>query len=118
MRTLFTKRVFAALLGLAPVLVVQPAWAVVQYCTISEIQLSGFFGGVTGGGSFTEGTSLTSSVTVTESTLYTYTFTGPLNGPGYTEKSQQPPTLCVIAGCVPGTTIPSTYANLEHRMVN
>ena len=114
MRTLFTKRVFAALLGLAPVLLVQPARAVVYYYTISDIDGVGTFGTFNGAGSFTEGTSLTSSITINElqpgPTTYTYTFTGPLNGAGYTEKSQQPATPCIIAGCT--GSIPSTNATL------
>jgi PEP-CTERM motif len=116
MRTLFTVRLFAGLLALTPILS-QPAWAMVQYYTISDIDLTGLFGIVSGGGSFTMGSSETSSVTVTEMQPgpfnYTYTFTGPLNGAGYTQKSQQPATPCITEGCSPGETFPSTNAGLN-----
>jgi MYXO-CTERM domain-containing protein len=48
---------------------------------------------------------------------YTYTFTGPVNGPDYGNRdSQQPPTACVLAGSnciggvVPGTPIPGSVS--------
>jgi len=72
----------------------------------------GFFGGVDVSGSFSADFA-NSSITV--SGAYDYTFTGPLNGPGYTQTSQIPPTPCIILGCT--TSSPGT-AGLHVSPVN
>lgn len=61
---------------------------------------TGFFGGVDVSGWYSADFN-SSGITVTENPSYTYTFTGPLNGAGYTQVSQIPPTPCVLLGCVP-----------------
>lgn len=65
---------------------------------------TGFFGGVDVSGWYSADLA-NSSMTVTGASdsayQYTYTFSGPLNGPGYTETSQIPPTPCIIFGCTP-----------------
>jgi hypothetical protein len=65
----------------------------------------GFFGGVDVSGWFSTDFS-TSNITVSgppgSAYPYVYTFSGPLNGPGYTQVSQIPPTPCVLSGCPPG----------------
>jgi MYXO-CTERM domain-containing protein len=72
------------------------------------ININGF-GSVTVSGYFDEGAPI-SDITVVENGLYTYTFTGPLNGSDYgNRQSQQPPTLCILAGCSPfGAPVPGT----------
>ncbi|HYL75673.1 MAG TPA: hypothetical protein VEU96_15775 [Bryobacteraceae bacterium] len=65
---------------------------------------TGFFGGVDVSGWFSADFS-SSSITVSgppsSAYPYSYTFSGPLNGAGYTQTSQIPPTPCIIFGCVP-----------------
>src|SRR5579863_8065406 len=69
----------------------------------------GFFGGVDVSGWFSADYN-TSNITVSgppgSAYPYVYTFSGPLNGPGYTQVSQLPPTPCVLLGCAPGTFLP------------
>jgi hypothetical protein len=122
-------RVHAAarrLLGLAPrllavatALIVMPmmggaARAATLTYTLSDADLTSFLWGTITSvtGTLTLGPTTTSSaVTVTEPATYgaTYTFTGKINGAGYTEVSQfQVP--CVILGC---TTPPTAYAGLS-----
>lgn len=70
-------------------------------CTLSNGLATGFFGGVAVSGQFTSGVGPAdvSSITVTgaPNSVYqiNYTFTGPLNGPGYTQTSKMPP-LCIL----------------------
>jgi hypothetical protein len=60
---------------------------------------SGFFGGVDVSGWYSADET-TSNISIIEpANSISYTFTGPLNGSGYTQVSQQPPTPCDIAGC-------------------
>ncbi len=72
------------------------------------ININGF-GSVTVSGYFDEGAPV-SDITVVENGLYTYTFTGAVNGADYSNQpSQQPPTLCILAGCNPfGAPVPGT----------
>ena len=62
----------------------------------------GFFGGVDVSGWFSADYTA-SSITVSgppgSAYPYVYTFSGPLNGPGYTQVSQIPPIPCVLEGC-------------------
>jgi hypothetical protein len=77
-----------------------------QQCTLTNGTATGFFGGVTASGTFTSGaTPDTSSITVSEPAgPYTYTFTGPSDGPGWTQVSQIV-VFCVLAGCPPPPSI-------------
>src|ERR1700722_14593187 len=92
-----------------------------QQCTLSNGSATGFFGGVVISGSFTIGGPNTSSINVTggPNSNYcspgtcSYTFTGPLDGAGYTETSQLPPPVCILEGCTPGTTFGPGAANLH-----
>ena len=65
---------------------------------------TGFFGGVDVSGWFSSDFN-DSSITVNGASnsayAFTYTFAGPLNGAGYTQTSQIPPTPCIIFGCIP-----------------
>jgi hypothetical protein len=77
-----------------------------QVCTLTNGTATGFFGGVTISGSYTIGANPeTSNITAAEAGGYSYTFTGPLNGPGYLQVSQIPPPPCDLEGCTPGTTV-------------
>jgi hypothetical protein len=82
--------------------------------TLSDADLTSFLWGTITSvtGTLTLGPTTTSSaVTVTEPATYgaSYTFTGKINGAGYTEVSQfQLP--CIIFGC---TTPPTAYAGLS-----
>jgi hypothetical protein len=85
-----------------------------QQCTLSNGTASGFFGGVVISGSFTSGAKPdTSSINVSGAPnsnycspgTCSYTFTGPLDGAGYTQTSQMPPPVCDVEFCTPGTTI-------------
>jgi hypothetical protein len=98
-----------------------------EQCTISNGLATGFFGGVDISGSYTSGaTPDTSSITVRgdPNSNYcspgtcSYTFTGPLNGAGYTQTSQMPPPVCDIEGCTPGTTIGPGTATLHVYQAN
>lgn len=86
--------------------------------TLQNVKLIGTFGTVNVTGTFDTGGpgALTSNITAVEiqpnpvaggpAIMYTYNFSGPLNGPDYNNfPSQQPPTPCIIAGCS-GTTGP------------
>ncbi len=93
-----------------------------QQCTITNGLATGFFGGVDISGSFTSGaTTNISSITVKgdPNSNYcspgtcSYTFTGPLDGAGYTETSQMPPPVCDVEGCTPGSTLPPGTATLH-----
>lgn len=85
-------------------------------CTLSNGTVSGPFGGYDVSGSFsgpTGGVPTTSSITVNGPGIpYSYTFTGPLNGPGYIQPSEIPPSPCDILGCPPGGNPPG-YAGLH-----
>jgi hypothetical protein len=75
-------------------------------CILSNGVATGFFGGVDVMGSFTvDGANNTSSIGVSGASnsvyQFSYVFTGPLNGAGYTQVSVMPPTPCVLLGCVP-----------------
>jgi len=63
----------------------------------------GVFGGVDVTGSYSADLSQ-SSITVYGAPgsvyTYSYTFTGPVNGKGYSQTSQIPPLPCIIAGCI------------------
>lgn len=75
----------------------------------------GFFGGVDVSGWFSADYT-TSSITVSgppsSAYPYVYTFTGPLNGAGYTQVSQIPPIPCLLEGCPPGGFLPPGQATL------
>jgi hypothetical protein len=71
----------------------------------------GFFGGVDVSGWYSADLT-TSNITVAEQNGISYTFTGPLNGAGYTQVSQLPLTPCVLLGCAPGTFLPPGNATL------
>jgi len=71
----------------------------------------GFFGGVNVSGWYSADL-MSSNIAVTEALGPSYTFSGPLNGPGYTQVSQLPPTPCVLEGCTPGETLPPGQATL------
>jgi hypothetical protein len=71
----------------------------------------GFFGGVDVSGWYSADLT-SSSFAITEANGISYTFAGPLNGPGYTQASQLPPTPCVLEGCAPGTFLPPGQATL------
>jgi len=65
---------------------------------------TGFFGGVDISGWFSadfNSSSITVSGPPSSAYGYSYTFSGPLNGAGYIETSQIPPTPCIILGCIP-----------------
>ena len=85
-----------------------------QLCTLTNGTATGFFGGVTAAGTFTVGANPnTSNITVGGLYFggnYSYTFTGPLAGPGYTQTSEIPGALCVVEGCPPGGTLPPGVA--------
>jgi len=87
-------------------------------CTISNGTATGIFGGVNVSGTYTLGlTPNTSNITVagTSNSAYTYsyTFTGPVDGAGYTQTSKIPPVPCIVAGCPPGGTEPPGAATLS-----
>jgi hypothetical protein len=71
----------------------------------------GFFGGVDVSGWYSADQT-TSNITITEALGLSYTFTGPLNGSGYTQVSQLPPTPCDLEGCAPGSFEPPGNATL------
>lgn len=71
----------------------------------------GFFGGVDVSGWFSADYN-TSNITIAEQNGISYTFSGPLNGAGYTQVSQLPPTPCVLLGCPPGSFLPPGNATL------
>jgi hypothetical protein len=71
----------------------------------------GFFGGVNVSGWYSADQS-SSTINIIEALGISYTFTGPLNGSGYTQVSQLPPTPCVLEGCTPGETLPPGNATL------
>ena len=82
--------------------------------TLHDVKLTGIFGTVAVTGTFETGSATpASNITAAEQTnpvLYTYTFSGPVNGSDYSNKpSQQPPTLCILAGCNPfGGPVPGS----------
>jgi len=86
-------------------------------CTLTNGLATGVFGGVDVSGSFTIGaTPDVSTILVSgdPNSVYrlSYTFTGPLNGPGYTQISQI--TIpCITAGCPPGGILPPGMAGLH-----
>jgi len=114
--TLLAKRLSGAL-ALASILgLASPSLAATYFYQISDVSLTGFFGTESGGGTFDSGGN--SSVSIQEhqppSTTYTYTLSGPADGAGWNNiPSQQPPTLCIIAGCnngiVPGSPFPFSF---------
>jgi hypothetical protein len=71
----------------------------------------GFFGGVDVSGWYSADFT-SSNIAVTEPYGISYTFTGPLNGAGYSQVSQLPPTPCVLEGCTPGSFLPPGQATL------
>ena len=75
----------------------------------------GFFGGVDVSGWFSADYN-TSNITVSgppgSAYPYVYTFSGPINGAGYTQVSQIPPTPCVLLGCAPGSFLPPGNASV------
>jgi len=80
----------------------------VTVCTLSNGVATGFFGGVNISGSYTaSGTSNTSNINAIEfagtNQQHSYTFTGPLDGPSYTQTSKIPPVPCILEFCTPGT---------------
>jgi hypothetical protein len=82
-------------------------------CILTNGTATGFFGGYNISGSYTiDATPNTSSIVVSGA-AYNYTFTGPLNGPGYTETSQIPGPPCDIEGCAPNTFLPPGEATLS-----
>ena len=83
-----------------------------QQCTISNGTATGFFGGYNISGTFTQGANPNTS-NITVAGAYTYTFTGPLDGPGYTQTSKIPPPPCDILGCTPGETVAPGVATLS-----
>jgi hypothetical protein len=93
-----------------------PDFAQTTTCTLSNGTVNGPFGGYDVSGSFSGpagAVATTSSITVNGPGIpYSYTFTGPLNGAGYVQPSQLPPTPCDILGCTPGTVVP-LYASLH-----
>jgi hypothetical protein len=98
--------------AVAPLLTVSAHAATVTY-TLSDADLTSFLWGTITSitGTLTLGaTSTSSSVTVTEPSTYgaSYTFSGPINGSGYTEASQFP-VMCVVLNC---GTPPPAYAGL------
>jgi hypothetical protein len=89
-----------------------------QQCTISNGLVNGFFGGATVSGTFTLGaTPNTSNITVigaaNSAYQWSYTFTGPLDGPNYTQTSKIPAAPCIIEGCSPGSTVGPGDATLS-----
>lgn len=89
---------------LLPIVLV-PGFAVAQTsytkCTLSNGLATGFFGGVDISGTYTLGlTTNTSNISVDGDPnsvyRYDYTFTGPLNGPTYTQTSKMPPPACIL----------------------
>ncbi len=68
-----------------------------QTCTISNATAIGFFGIVDVSGTFTTGAIQNTSIVTVSGVngVNNYTFTGPLNGPGYTQTSKLPP-LCIL----------------------
>jgi hypothetical protein len=82
-----------------------------DFCSLTNGLVQGPFGGYDVSGSFTIGaTPELSNITVNGPGIpYSYTFSGPLNGPGYTEPSELPPTPCILEGC---TSIPPGQAGL------
>jgi hypothetical protein len=83
----------------------------VTQCTLSNGVVNGPFGGYNISGSFSGPTgAVPTQSTIIASGAYVYTFTGPLNGSGYTLPSQLPVTPCVLAGCPPPTPL---YADLH-----
>ena len=93
--------------------------------TIVDLQLDGFFGVITVTGTFDQTSKGYSSSNITAvevlggGTTYTYTFAGRLNGKNYNNvPSQQPPTLCIIAGCSPGESFPPQPVTLNIDTVN
>jgi hypothetical protein len=77
--------------------------------TLNNVVLTNFvFGQVSVSGYFDAGAPV-SDITVVEG-MYTYTFTGLVNGPDYgNRKSQHPPTKCILAGSTcPGGTVPGS----------
>src|SRR5581483_9534623 len=75
-------------------------------CSLSNGLATGVFGGVDVSGQFTVGVSPDVSTMVVKGDAnsvyqYSYTFTGPLNGPGYTETSKIPPVCLLGPPCPP-----------------
>jgi hypothetical protein len=69
--------------------------------TLSNVEMKGFWGEATATGFFETGacgSSCLSNITVIEG-AYSYSFTGPMGGLGWTVPSQQPPPSCVLGGC-------------------
>jgi hypothetical protein len=91
-----------------------PASAAVTIWTLSDDTNTGADNSATASGTFTTGAHFdTSDITVVEnpgsSESYTYTFTGPYDGPGWTQLSQMPPPACIIEPC----DFPPTYAGFS-----
>lgn len=77
-----------------------------QQCTLNG-SATGFFGTVTASGTYTSGASVNASNIVVNEPAgpYNYTFTGPSDGPGWTQVSQIV-VYCVLLGCAPGSIEP------------
>jgi hypothetical protein len=78
---------------------------IVKY-TIDSMELSGFFGTANVSGYWEIGAPV-SSISVEEMdnpSTYTYTFTGEVDGPDYTQGSKQPAPPCIIFPCTPMPT--------------
>src|SRR5665213_684222 len=87
-----------------------------QLCTLTNGTATGFFGGVIAYGTYTVGANPdTSDITVSGNSAYpySYTFAGPLNGPGYTQVSQIPGAPCILAGCPSGRSFPPGAAGFS-----
>ena len=107
----FHLRVFAPLAAAAGLVVAaQPVHASTIW-TLTDDTLSGPFFGATASGTFTTGATVdTSDITVIEGDTYTYTFTGPVNGPGWTQPTQIPATPCtLLGGCPPPTPLSAGF---------
>jgi hypothetical protein len=104
----FMKVSLASIAGLAlctALAASETAQAKVQFWTMTGVAMTGIFGTISGGGTFTtgKGAADTSNMTINENipgTPYTYNFTGPVNGSGWTQTSQ------IIPSCILGPPCP------------
>ncbi|MBZ5610832.1 MAG: hypothetical protein LAP38_21420 [Acidobacteriia bacterium] len=90
-----------------------------QSCTISNGLATGVFGGVLISGTFTSGASPeTSSIAANRDPnsvyMYSYTFTGPLNGLGYTQTSKMPAPPCILGPPCPGPGTASLHVSIAN----
>ena len=86
----------------------------VTVCTLSNGVATGFFGGVNISGSYTSNTSNISAIEFPGTNQQeSYTFTGQLDGPTYTQTSKIPPVPCILEFCTPGTFVGPGTATLS-----